>query len=282
MRSFHETSTILASFVVSVYILGFAIGPLVIAPISELYGRRHVYNVCNLLFIIFSIACAVSTNMDMLIVFRFFAGCAGASPLTIGAGTIADMMPIEKRAGAMAIWAMGPLLGPILGPVCAGYLVQAKGWRWVFWILAIAVSTAAHHLRSALTDGMTGRRLLRFTSPRQSRNLCSYYPRPQGRPAPQRDGKYELAVETRFQYPTSRSLQTKHRTTYEDALLFAHCVPHVTLRCRQLRSHVSIVHDYYIRLRGAISFFHRKCRPELSGYGHRHDFRFGRAGGRLG
>ncbi|KAF2266391.1 MFS general substrate transporter [Lojkania enalia] len=137
MRGFGETSNLLATFVVSVYVLGFAFGPLIIAPLSELYGRIPIYNVCNLVFIIFTIACAVSTNMDMLIVFRFFAGCAGASPLTIGGGTIADIMPREKRAGAMAIWSLGPLLGPVIGPVCAGYLVEAKGWRWVFWILAI-------------------------------------------------------------------------------------------------------------------------------------------------
>ncbi|KAF2176662.1 MFS general substrate transporter [Zopfia rhizophila CBS 207.26] len=137
MRSFHESSNLLAAFVVSVYVLGFAIGPLVIAPLSELYGRIPLYHVCNLLFIIFTIACAVSSDLNMLIAFRFLAGCAGSSPITIGGGTIADIMPREKRAGAMAIWGMGPLLGPVVGPVCAGFLVEAKGWRWVFWILAI-------------------------------------------------------------------------------------------------------------------------------------------------
>ncbi|KAF2474649.1 MFS general substrate transporter [Lindgomyces ingoldianus] len=142
MRSFGETSNLLASFVVSVYILGFAIGPLIIAPMSELYGRMPIYNICNFLFLIFTIACAVSTNLNMLIGFRFLAGCAGSSPLTIGGGTIADLMPREKRAGAMAIWAMGPLIGPVVGPVCGGFLVEAKGWRWVFWILAIFVSTS--------------------------------------------------------------------------------------------------------------------------------------------
>ncbi|ORY09290.1 major facilitator superfamily domain-containing protein [Clohesyomyces aquaticus] len=137
MASFHEDSNLLATFVVSVYVLGFAVGPLIIAPMSEMYGRMPIYNVCNLLFVIFTVACAVSSNLGMLIAFRFLAGCAGASPLTIGGGTIADIMPREKRAGAMAVWGMGPLLGPVLGPVAAGFLVEAKGWRWVFWILAI-------------------------------------------------------------------------------------------------------------------------------------------------
>lgn len=104
---------------------------------SELYGRIPIYNVANLLFVIFNISCAVSTSMGMLIAFRFLAGCAGAAPLTLGGGTIADMFPPQQRAGAMAIWSIGPLLGPVIGPVCGGFLVESMSWRWVFWILAI-------------------------------------------------------------------------------------------------------------------------------------------------
>ena len=137
MASFGVTSNILAGLVVSIYILGFAIGPLFIAPMSEMYGRFTTYNICNAFFIVFTIACAVSNSMGMLIAFRVLAGMAGAAPLTMGGGTIADIFPAEQRAGAMAIWSMGPLLGPVLGPVAGGFLVKAKGWRWVFWIIAI-------------------------------------------------------------------------------------------------------------------------------------------------
>ncbi|KAH5043841.1 hypothetical protein HBI75_030620 [Parastagonospora nodorum] len=137
LREFHETSNVIAAFVVSVYLLGFAIGPLFIAPLSELYGRIYLYHVCNLLFVIFNVACALSKSMGMLIAFRLLAGCAGSAPLTIGGGTIADMFPPEQRAGAMAIWSLGPLLGPVIGPVCGGFLVENMSWRWVFWILAI-------------------------------------------------------------------------------------------------------------------------------------------------
>lgn len=139
MEEFNSDNVELASFVVSVYILGFAFGPMVIAPISELYGRSPVYHVCNLLFVIFTIACAVSTNLNMLIAWRFFEGVFGSAPLTIGGGTIADIIVQEKRGGVMAIWAMGPLLGPVIGPVAGGFLSQAKGWRWVFWLITIVV-----------------------------------------------------------------------------------------------------------------------------------------------
>lgn len=96
----------------SVYILGFAAGPLVIAPLSEMFGRVPIYNICNVLFVVFTVACAVAPSMSSLIAFRFLAGCFGIAPITNGGGTIADIMPPEKRGSAMSIWAIGPLLGP--------------------------------------------------------------------------------------------------------------------------------------------------------------------------
>ena len=158
MKDFHSTNEQLSSFAVSVYILGYAFGPLFVAPLSELYGRMPVYQTCNILFVIFTVACAVSSNLNMLIAFRFFEGCVGSAPLTLGGGTIADMIVQEKRGGAMAIFAMGPLLGPVIGPVAGGFLTQAKGWRWVFWVIAIVVRpTHPHsfppHLANKLNPG---------------------------------------------------------------------------------------------------------------------------------
>lgn len=117
MADFHSTNLEIASFVVSVYLLGYCFGPLLIAPVSEMYGRMIIYNVCNILYVVFTVACAVAPDMASLIVFRLLAGIAGSSPLTIGAGSISDMFRQEKRGAAMAAWALGPLLGPVIGPV---------------------------------------------------------------------------------------------------------------------------------------------------------------------
>lgn len=138
MKDFHNTNETLGSFIVSIYILGYCVGPLIIAPLSELYGRLIIYHANNIIFIIFTIACAVAPDIGSLCFFRFIAGCAGSCPLTIGGGSIADMFVQEKRGGAMAIFALGPLLGPVIGPVAGGYLAQAAGWRWVFWCITIA------------------------------------------------------------------------------------------------------------------------------------------------
>ncbi|TVY15307.1 Efflux pump radE [Lachnellula arida] len=137
MKAFNSTNETLGSFITSVYLLGYCFGPLVIAPVSEIYGRSITYNVCNTIFLIFSIACAVADSEGSLIVFRLFCGIAASCPLTLGAGTIADMVPLERRGMAMAFWIMGPLLGPAVGPLVGAFLGGAKGWRWIFWLITI-------------------------------------------------------------------------------------------------------------------------------------------------
>lgn len=137
---FQTQEALLGSFVVSVYVLGYAAGPLIMGPLSEMYGRVPIYHTSNILFIFMTVGCALSTNMNMLIGFRFLAGVAGSTPLSVGAGSFGDMFRVEERGAAMSIWAMGPLLGPVVGPVAGGFLSQAKGWRWVFWVITIAVS----------------------------------------------------------------------------------------------------------------------------------------------
>ncbi|ESZ92119.1 hypothetical protein SBOR_7498 [Sclerotinia borealis F-4128] len=137
MDEFHSTNTILQTLVVSIFVLGFAMGPLIAAPMSELYGRKPVYLTTNFLFLIFTLACGLSTDLTMLIVFRFFAGCAGGAPTALGGASIGDMFPRDQRGIAMAIWGMGPLLGPIVGPIIGGVLAAGAGWRWAFWLEAI-------------------------------------------------------------------------------------------------------------------------------------------------
>lgn len=140
LMEFPTTDTVLASMSVSIYALGLAVGPLIIAPLSEAYGRTILYHATAILFIIFSIACAVSTNLNMLIAFEFFQGCAGSAPITMGGGSVADMYSQEERGARIAFLAVGPLIAQFVGPVGGSFLAAARGWRWVFWLVAILVS----------------------------------------------------------------------------------------------------------------------------------------------
>lgn len=140
MQQMGETNRDIGSLSVSIYLLGYAFGPLFLAPLSELYGRLPVYHICTVLFIITNVACALSINIPMLISFRFLTGLVGAGPLTVGPGSVADCFRQEERGKAMAIWTMPVLLGPSIGPAVGAYVSRGLGWRWNFWLLVIMVS----------------------------------------------------------------------------------------------------------------------------------------------
>lgn len=190
LREFRTHSETLAEFVVSIYILGYAVGPLLIGPASETYGRWIVYAVCNVMFLIFTIACAVAGSFAQLIAFRFFMGAFGVCPITLGGASISDLFPQEKRGASMALFSMGPLLGPVIGPVAGSYLSAAKGWRWNFWVIAIAVRSFDISGRPGPADlSRAVRRLSHRARPVVPRDPCAYPARSQDSHAPARDGQ---------------------------------------------------------------------------------------------
>ncbi|EUC47525.1 hypothetical protein COCMIDRAFT_34914 [Bipolaris oryzae ATCC 44560] len=135
---FGNTSHILASLTVSVYVLGFSVGVLFLSPLSELYGRYWVLNCSSVAWCGFTLGCALAPNLGSLIVMRFLAGVGGSPCLTIGTGVIADVFVTAKRGLAVSILSLAILFGPIIGPICGGFIAQRIGWRWSMRIIFIA------------------------------------------------------------------------------------------------------------------------------------------------
>ncbi|KAF5633177.1 major facilitator superfamily transporter [Fusarium sp. NRRL 25303] len=136
---FH-VSTEVAILGVSMFVLGFAVGPLLWAPlsdISELYGRQIPFFVSFMALTAFNAGAAGAPTMAALIVLRFFAGSFGSSPLSNAGGVIADMFEARDRGLATALFAMAPFLGPTLGPIAGGFLGESEGWRWVMGMTSI-------------------------------------------------------------------------------------------------------------------------------------------------
>ncbi|KAB8257498.1 major facilitator superfamily domain-containing protein [Aspergillus pseudonomiae] len=125
-----------ATLGVSLFVLGFAVGPLVWAPLSELIGRQIVFLISYGALAFFCAGAAGAQNSWTLIILRFFAGSFGSSPLTNAGGVIADIFPAEERGLATSLFAGAPFLGPTLGPVIGGFLGENAGWRWVQGFLA--------------------------------------------------------------------------------------------------------------------------------------------------
>lgn len=134
---------VISSLMVSIFILAWALAPLVVAPLSELYGRKIVLDVSIVFLFFFNLACGLSRTTAQMCVFRFLGGFSGAAPLSIGAGVLGDLFDDRSRGTAMAFYALGPLLGPTVAPIMSGFIVENLGWRWVFWILCILNGFAA-------------------------------------------------------------------------------------------------------------------------------------------
>ncbi|KAB5539437.1 major facilitator superfamily domain-containing protein [Coniochaeta sp. 2T2.1] len=141
MKDFGSDDEEAGTLVVTIEIMGTAVGPLFLAPLSELRGRRIVYNLANLGFCAFTIGCALSPTFGGLIALRFLQGAAASCSINNGGGTIADVVPPHRRGAVMSTFSMAFMLGPVVGPIVGSYLAAAAGWRWVFWLLLICTGT---------------------------------------------------------------------------------------------------------------------------------------------
>lgn len=130
MIHFRASNTLITGGV-SLYVLGFALGPLLWAPLSEIYGRQIVFFISYGLYVVFSAACTADDGVATLLVLRFFAGTFGSSPLTNAGGVISDVFRADERSIAMGLFSLAPAMGPTLGPFIGGYLGEDEGWRWV-------------------------------------------------------------------------------------------------------------------------------------------------------
>ncbi|KAJ6095431.1 hypothetical protein N7486_006177 [Penicillium sp. IBT 16267x] len=119
-----------ATLGVSLFVLGFAVGPLLWAPMNSLSDHLLLTR-CILRWRSWRSACICPYHPPI------FPGSFGSSPFTNAGGVIADIFPAEKRGLATSLFAGAPFLGPTLGPVIGGFLSENAGWRWVQAFLAI-------------------------------------------------------------------------------------------------------------------------------------------------
>ena len=144
LADFHSNNSLDATLIVTAWNLGATLGSLLMGPLSEIYGRFPVYNLANLLFLVFRIAESKSQTIGMIIAFRFLNGLTVASSI-LNPGIVADLFVTGQRGRAQSLISLMRLLGPILGPIIGGYLAQARGWRWMslFATITIGVMSSA-------------------------------------------------------------------------------------------------------------------------------------------
>ncbi|KAF7302176.1 SAP domain-containing protein [Mycena indigotica] len=151
---YNITNETIIAMTLSIFLISFAIGtlafvprsdigtalllatPVLMADFQEMYGRRWVMNICNLITIGFNLGCAFAPTTGALLAFRFLVGFSGSAPIACGGGVISDLFSERDRAAAMAIYSLGPLIGPVVGPIAGGFVTQKIGIKYVFIIVA--------------------------------------------------------------------------------------------------------------------------------------------------
>lgn len=124
MKDFNIRSESLVTLGVTTYLVGLAVGSVVLAPLSEMYGRRPVYIVSMFIFLLMIIPCGIGTSLVEVLVVRFFGAVAGSVMIANSPGTVSDMVNDDYRALAFSIWSVGPLNGPTFGPLIGGFSTQ--------------------------------------------------------------------------------------------------------------------------------------------------------------
>lgn len=128
-------SSEIAVLSLSLYVLGFAFGPMLLAPLSEYFGRKPVYIVSWGLLFIFQLPIALAPNIGTILVCRFIGGFVGSPPLTNTGGTISDLWTRNESGGPMAVYGISSTFGPPSALMISGYIAQNLGWRYIFWTL---------------------------------------------------------------------------------------------------------------------------------------------------
>ena len=122
---------------ITTFTIGYAIAPMILAPFSELNGRKPVFVVTGILFWVSQMSCAVTRSFLGLLVARFFVGVGGSTFSSTIGGVISDIYYKEDRNTPMALFSGLALFGTGLGPLVSGFVAQHLDWRWVFWVQVI-------------------------------------------------------------------------------------------------------------------------------------------------
>ncbi|KAK4163016.1 putative polyamine transporter [Cladorrhinum sp. PSN259] len=120
---------------ISVYLIGYVMGPILWAPLSEQFGRKTLTLCTFIAFTLFTLATALSSTWKMFLIFRLLTGIFASAPIAIVPGIIADTCNDPRTRGRnMGLFFMTTVSGPLLAPIISGYCAETIGWRWAFWI----------------------------------------------------------------------------------------------------------------------------------------------------
>ncbi|KAH9477538.1 Caffeine resistance protein 5 [Psilocybe cubensis] len=174
-----DVSKTTATLGLSLYVIGYGIGPLIFSPLSEIpsIGRTPIYMATLLIFALLQLPTIFAPNIQTLLAMRFFAGFFGSPALATGGASIQDMFPMVKLPYALISWAIAALCGPVLGPTIGGFAAMKETWRWpiweLFWIASAAFAILVFWLPETYAETILLKRARRLRALTGNPNLFS-------------------------------------------------------------------------------------------------------------
>lgn len=121
-------------WVVSAYLLAFAVPLLLTGRLGDRYGPKRLYGIGLVLFLVASLACGLATSAEALIAARVFQGLGAAAMTPQTMTFITHLFPPDKRGAALGMWGSVAGLATVSGPLLGGVLVTHLGWEWIFFV----------------------------------------------------------------------------------------------------------------------------------------------------
>nr|POF04883.1 efflux pump bik6 [Quercus suber] len=136
-REFHVGNEV-GTLGIALLLFGFGLGPLLWAPLSEVYGRRGAVLIPVFIAMLFAFGGGAAKDIQTIMICRFFQGLFGSAPVTNTGGVLGDIWSAEQRGAAIVAYAMAVVGGPTLGPIVGGAICDSYlGWRWTQYITGI-------------------------------------------------------------------------------------------------------------------------------------------------
>ncbi|KAL2859215.1 major facilitator superfamily domain-containing protein [Aspergillus pseudodeflectus] len=137
--NFHVSETI-ATLSLTLYTLGIGIGPVFLAPLSEILGRKWTLVTTLAFLLAFTAGAGAADNFASFLVCRALAGFLGSAGIAVGGGTMTDIWGVGKEGSLASLgFILTSFLGPTFGPIVGVYVVADRGgdWRWSMWIILL-------------------------------------------------------------------------------------------------------------------------------------------------
>lgn len=149
MASEFQVSITMIQWVPSVYLLTMSALLIIFGTLADMYGRKRIYNGGYALVAVFSILCALTNNIYLLILTRILQGVGGAMIMANGLAIATENYPPEQRGKNIGTLASVSAIGSLAGPALGGVVIGLWGWRWIFilnFIVAALGFTASHFI----------------------------------------------------------------------------------------------------------------------------------------